>query len=138
MDRSEQERLLKDIGSQPTTDKMGSQRHRVWAKSELMVLQFEQRLRNLIEESDVDKNGVIDKEEFTKIIMSSLKYDRNLAEEDELSGKDFRAAEVRARNEFRYFDENNDKFLDLKEMLEFFYNHVEVQAAEENIAQGLP
>ncbi len=131
--KDDQETLLKTIASQASGNqrRSGSQRHPVWAgRIDVMIAEFEHRLETLINQSDLDKDGVIDKNEFKQMALDFLKYELKLREGDEVSADDVRDCEKRAEREFRQFDKNKDGLMEAKEMRAFFEQQVELQAVD--------
>ena len=69
------------------------------------------KVRNLFEKYDLDKNGVLDKDEFFRIMVEILKK----LEEDLPERKHLEVAE----EAFTKFDINNDKVIEFEEFYEF-------------------
>ena len=127
------DRLGVDREEQKTTEKVTSPGENVWAKSELMMEQFEERLRVLVEESDVDKNGFIDKEEFKQIVIGHLKYSWQLHPRAQLSAEDEVEAALWAEEGFDKYDKNRNGRLDPMEIRKFYKNSINAEAAREMV-----
>ena len=69
------------------------------------------KVRNLFEKYDLDKNGVLDKDEFFRIMVEILKK----LEEDLPERKHLEVAE----EAFKKFDINHDKVIEFEEFYEF-------------------
>ena len=69
------------------------------------------KVRNLFEEYDLDKNGVLDKDEFIKVVVDILKK----LNEDLPNRKHVEVAE----EAFSKFDLNGDKVIEFTEFFEF-------------------
>ncbi len=128
----EQLQLIEKIASDPDTGGLGSRRHPVWSDPESMLEQFEQRLHKLMQRADMDGDGFVSRQEFRQIVVEHFRYRVEAEEGEALDPEDLSKLEKVAYKEFKMYDKDKNRRLDLHELRRFFKEQIEFDIVEDN------